>query len=86
MGHWSSTTGRGHEVAGEKQSFGGASGYTAFLGVVAFWAAASSGHAPYVRVLAGISAAAAALHLGLLLFRRRRDRRSVAAAAAAADR
>ncbi len=72
-------------MAGEKQSYGGASGYTAFLGVVAFWAAASSGNEPYVRVLAGISAAAAALHLGLLLFRRGRDRRS-AADAAAADR
>ncbi len=72
-------------MAGEKQSYGGASGYTAFLGVVAFWAAASSGNEPYVRVLAGISAAAAALHLGLLLFRRGRGRRS-AADAAAADR
>lgn len=69
-------------MAGEKQSYGGASGYTAFLGVVAFWAAASSGNEPYVRVLAGISTAAAALHLGLLLFRRRRGRRSAAAAAA----
>ncbi|MCX4508356.1 hypothetical protein ACH4E9_32900 [Streptomyces anulatus] len=67
-------------MAGEKQSYGGASGYTAFLGVVAFWAAASSGNEPYVRVLAGISAAAAALHLGLLLFRRRRGRSSAAAA------
>ncbi|WP_330322575.1 hypothetical protein OG944_21880 [Streptomyces anulatus] len=67
-------------MAAEKQSYRGTAGYTAFLGVVAFWAAASSGNEPYVRVLAGISAAAAALHLGLLLFRRRRDRRSAAAA------
>lgn len=68
-------------MAAEKQSYRGAPGYTAFLGVVAFWAAASSGNEPCVRVLAGISAAAAALHLGLLLFRRRRDLRSAAAAA-----
>ncbi|MFJ5169202.1 hypothetical protein ACIQBK_34665 [Streptomyces anulatus] len=70
-------------MAGEKQSYRDTVGYTAFLGVVAFWAAASSGNQPYVRVLAGISAAAAALHLGFLLFRRRRDRRSAAVAAAA---
>ncbi|MFY0515128.1 hypothetical protein ACOMD4_32760 [Streptomyces anulatus] len=68
-------------MAAEKQSYRGTPGYTAFLGVVAFWAAASSGNASYVRVLAGISAAAAALHLGFLLFRRRRDRRSADAAA-----
>ncbi|MFD4797820.1 hypothetical protein [Streptomyces anulatus] len=65
-------------MAAEKQSYRDTPGYMAFLGVVAFWAAASSGNEPYVRVLAGISAAAAALHLGLLLFRRRRGRRSAA--------
>ncbi|MFJ9888446.1 hypothetical protein ACIQRW_21610 [Streptomyces sp. NPDC091287] len=67
-------------MAAKKQSFVDTPGYLAFLGVVAFWAAVSSGNQPYVRVLAGISAAAAALHLGFLLFRRRRDRRSPAAA------
>ncbi|MFG2614564.1 hypothetical protein [Streptomyces anulatus] len=66
-------------MAAKKQSYGDHPGYVAFLGVVAFWAAASSGNEPYVRVLAGISAAAATLHLGSLLFRRRRDRRSAAA-------
>ncbi|MFJ6808823.1 MYXO-CTERM sorting domain-containing protein [Streptomyces anulatus] len=68
-------------MAAGKQSHWDLPGYTAFLGVVAFWAAVSSGNEPYVRVLAGISAAAAALHLGSLLFRRRRDRRSAVAAA-----
>ncbi|MFJ2225176.1 hypothetical protein ACIOFY_34675 [Streptomyces anulatus] len=66
-------------MAAKKQSYGDHLVYVAFLGVVAFWAAASSGNEPYVRVLAGISAAAAKLHLGSLLFRRRRDRRSAAA-------
>lgn len=67
-------------MAAEKKSYRNTTGYVAFLGVVAFWAAASSGNEPYVRVLAGISASAAALHLGFLLLTRRRDRRSAAAA------
>ncbi|MEU4181161.1 hypothetical protein [Streptomyces sp. NPDC026589] len=66
-------------MAAEKQSYRGTTRYVAFLGIVAFWAAASSGNEPYVRVLAGISAAAAALHLGFLPLMRRRHRRSAAA-------
>ncbi|MCC8479395.1 hypothetical protein ACWDBC_06020 [Streptomyces parvus] len=62
----------------EKRSFLDTPGYLAFLAVVAFWAAASSGSPLYVRVLAGISAAFAAGHLAVLLVRRRRDRRTVA--------
>ncbi|MEU8768950.1 hypothetical protein AB0C94_18510 [Streptomyces griseus] len=77
MGHWRLDDGTGAGVADEKRSYLDTPGYTAFLGVVAFWAAASSGNAPYVRVLAGVSAAAAALHLGFV-FRRARDRRSTA--------
>ncbi|MFE6984056.1 hypothetical protein [Streptomyces griseus] len=63
----------------EKRSYLDAPGYLAFLTVVAFWAAASSGSPLYVRVLAGISAAFTAVHLAVLLVRRRRDRRTVAA-------
>ncbi|WP_229825468.1 hypothetical protein [Streptomyces sindenensis] len=51
-------------------------GYLAFLAVVAFWAAASSGSPLHVRVLAGITAALAAGHLSVTLVGRRRDRRT----------
>ncbi|MFD0424245.1 hypothetical protein [Streptomyces parvus] len=61
----------------KKRSFLDTPGYLAFLAVVAFWAAASSGSPLYVRVLAGITAAFAAGHLTVLLVRRRRDRRAV---------
>lgn len=60
------------------RSYPNTPGYSAFLAVVAFWAAASSGSPVYVRVLAGISAAFTAVHLAVLLVRRRRDRRTVA--------
>ncbi|MFD4020789.1 hypothetical protein [Streptomyces sindenensis] len=62
-------------VAG-KRSYLDTPGYLAFLAVVAFWAAASSGSPLYVRVLAGITAALAAGHLAMTLVRRRRDRRT----------
>ncbi|MFE7451872.1 hypothetical protein [Streptomyces griseus] len=78
MRHWRLDDGTGAGVADKKRSYLDTPGYTAFLGVVALWAAASSGNEPYVRVLAGVSAAAAALHLGFVLFRRARDRRSAA--------
>ncbi|GHF70818.1 hypothetical protein PV376_31515 [Streptomyces sp. NRRL_ISP-5395] len=62
----------------EKRSYLDTPGYLAFLTVVAFWAAASSGSPLYVRVLAGVSAACTAVHLAVLMVRRRRDRRTVA--------
>ncbi|MGW6582323.1 hypothetical protein ACWF76_23565 [Streptomyces globisporus] len=64
-------------VAG-KRSYLDTPGYLAFLAVVAFWAAASSGSPLYVRALAGITAALATAHLAVLLVKRRRDRRTVA--------
>ncbi|APS20725.1 hypothetical protein TK78_18625 [Streptomyces sp. Tue 6075] len=62
----------------KKRSFLDTPGYLAFLAVVAFWAAASSGSPLYVRVLAGTTAAFAAGHLTVFLIRRRRDSRTVA--------
>ncbi|WP_405635858.1 hypothetical protein OG543_13115 [Streptomyces sp. NBC_01178] len=69
----------------EKRSYLDTPAYTAFLTVVAFWAAASSGTASYVRVGAGLCAAGAAAHFVRLLVERRRDRRGAAEAAEVAD-
>ncbi|WP_420168225.1 hypothetical protein [Streptomyces violaceoruber] len=66
----------------EKQSYLGTPTTLAVMIVAAVWAAASSGTAPYARVLACVWAGGAAVNLVLLLVRRRRDRRTAAQAAA----
>ncbi|MFJ2025906.1 hypothetical protein ACIODW_19180 [Streptomyces sp. NPDC087897] len=62
----------------EKRSYLDTPAYLAFLTVVAFWAAASTGNARHARVLAGICAVGTAVNLALVLARRRRDRRTAA--------
>ncbi|MCF3167761.1 hypothetical protein IPZ64_12650 [Streptomyces violaceoruber] len=66
----------------EKQSYLGTPTTLAVMIVAAVWTAASSGTAPYARVLACVWAGGAAVNLALLLVRRRRDRRTAAQAAA----
>ncbi|MEU3880217.1 hypothetical protein [Streptomyces californicus] len=66
----------------EKQSYLGTPATLAFMIVAAVWTAASSGTAPYARVLACVWAGGAAVNLVLLLVRRRRDRRAATQAAA----
>ncbi|RPK94581.1 hypothetical protein EES46_00785 [Streptomyces sp. ADI98-10] len=64
----------------KRKSYLDTPGYMAFIGVVAFWAAASSGSDSYVRVLAGACAAFALVRLGIQLVGRRRRRRAAAVA------
>ncbi|MGW4309137.1 hypothetical protein [Streptomyces sp. SID10692] len=66
----------------EKQSYLGTPTTLAVMIVAAVWTAASSGTAPYARVLACVWAGGAAVNLVLLLVRRRRDRRAATQAAA----
>ncbi|MFD8941707.1 hypothetical protein ACFV00_06835 [Streptomyces californicus] len=66
----------------EKQSYLGTPATLAVMIVAAVWTAASSGTAPYARVLACVWAGGAAVNLVLLLVRRRRDRRAATQAAA----
>ncbi|WP_063835692.1 MULTISPECIES: hypothetical protein [Streptomyces] len=66
----------------EKQSYLGTPTTLAVMIIAAVWTAASSGTAPYARVLACVWAGGAAVNLALLLVRRRRDRRAATQAAA----
>ncbi|MFD8585046.1 hypothetical protein ACFV2A_19370 [Streptomyces californicus] len=66
----------------EKQSYLGTPTTLAVMIVAAVWTAASSGTAPYARVLACVWAGGAAVNLVLLLVRRRRDRSAATQAAA----
>ncbi|WP_439082545.1 hypothetical protein [Streptomyces sp. WL006] len=66
----------------EKQSYLGTPTTLAVMIIAAVWTAASSGTAPYARVLACVWAGGAAVNLVLLLVRRRRDRRAATQAAA----
>ncbi|MGV0099115.1 hypothetical protein [Streptomyces californicus] len=66
----------------EKQSYLGTPATLAVMIIAAVWTAASSGTAPYARVLACIWAGGAAVNLVLLLVRRRRDRSAATQAAA----
>ncbi|MDW4911945.1 hypothetical protein [Streptomyces californicus] len=66
----------------EKQSYLGTPTTLAVMIVAAVWTAASSGTAPYARVLACVWAGGAAVNLVLLLVRRRRDLRAATQAAA----
>ncbi|MFG3430204.1 hypothetical protein [Streptomyces californicus] len=66
----------------EKQSYLGTPTTLAVMIVAAVWTAASSGTAPYARVLACVWAGGAAVNLVLLLVRRRRDRSASTQAAA----
>ncbi|MEU3720259.1 hypothetical protein [Streptomyces californicus] len=66
----------------EKQSHLGTPATLAVMIIAAVWTAASSGTAPYARVLACVWAGGAAVNLVLLLVRRRRDRSAATQAAA----
>ncbi|MEU6503021.1 hypothetical protein ABZ895_26080 [Streptomyces californicus] len=66
----------------EKQSYLGTPTTLAVMIIAAVWTAASSGTAPYARVLACVWAGGAAVNLVLLLIRRRRDRSAATQAAA----
>ncbi|CAM5343385.1 MULTISPECIES: hypothetical protein [Streptomyces] len=66
----------------EKQSYLGTPATLAVMIIAAVWTAASSGTAPYARVLACVWAGGAAVNLVLLLVRRRRDLRAATQAAA----
>lgn len=75
------TTGLGWgRIVTKKQPYLDTPGYMAFMGVMAFWAAASSGTEPYVRVPAGATAAFAVVRLGIHMAKRPRRRRAAAAA------
>ncbi|QSS92130.1 hypothetical protein [Streptomyces sp. M54] len=67
---------------GEKHSYLGTPTTLGVMIIAAVWTAASSGTAPYARVLACVWAGGAAVNLALLLVRRRRDRRAATQAAA----
>ncbi|MFI1190787.1 hypothetical protein [Streptomyces californicus] len=69
----------------EKQTYFGTPTALSLMIVAAVWAAASSGTAPYARVVACVWAVGTAVNLVLLLARRRRERRAAAETAADTD-